>query len=245
MLSDKIALITGASRGIGAAAARLFAREGATVVLAARTESALKAVAAGIPGASYVVADLGDVAGIERAVDTVVERHGRLDVAFNNAAVGVPPHPIADYPEDDFDLVMRVNLKGVFYAVSAEVKAMIAAGGGAIVNNSSVGSLISNPTLPAYAAAKRAVNSLTESAAVAYAANGIRVNAIAPGLTLTEMVEDWNRHDPGVIERIIAGTPLKRAAEPEEIAESAAWLLSDRASYVTGVVLPVTGGAAI
>lgn len=245
MLSDKIALVTGASRGIGAAAARLFAQEGATVVLAARTESALKAVAADIPGASYVVADLGDVASVERAVATVVERHGRLDIAFNNAAVGVPPHPIADFPEDDFDLVMRVNLKGVFYAVSAEVKAMIHSGGGAIVNTSSVGSLIGNPALPAYGAAKRAVNSITESAAVTYAPAGIRVNAIAPGLTITEMVEEWNQHDPGVIERIISGTPLGRAAAPAEIAESAAWLLSDRASYVTGVVLPVTGGTAV
>jgi NAD(P)-dependent dehydrogenase (short-subunit alcohol dehydrogenase family) len=245
MLSDKIALVTGGSRGIGAAAARLFAREGATVVLAARTESALKAVAADIPGASYVVADLGDVASIERAVATVVERHGRLDVAFNNAAVAVPPHPVADFPEDDFDLVMRVNLKGVFYAVSAEVKAMTASGGGAIVNTSSVGSLIGNPALPVYGAAKRAVNSITESAAVTYASAGIRVNAIAPGLTITEMVEEWDRYDPGVIDRIIAGTPLGRAATPEEVAESAAWLLSDRASYVTGVVLPVTGGAAV
>jgi NAD(P)-dependent dehydrogenase (short-subunit alcohol dehydrogenase family) len=108
-----------------------------------------------------------------------------------------------------------------------------------------VGSLIGNPALPAYGAAKRAVNSLTESAAVTYAAAGIRINAIAPGLTVTEMVEEWNRHDPGVIERIIAGTPLGRAAAPEEIAESAAWLLSDRASFVTGAVLPVTGGAAV
>jgi NAD(P)-dependent dehydrogenase (short-subunit alcohol dehydrogenase family) len=243
MLTDKIALVTGASRGIGAAAARLFAREGATVVLAARTESALKALAEEVPGASYVVTDLGDTASIGQAVATVLERHGRLDVAFNNAGVGVPPHPIADFPEDDFDLVMRVNLKGVFYAVSAEVTAMTA--GGAIVNTSSVGSLIGNSALPAYGAAKRAVNSITESAAVTYAPAGIRVNAIAPGLTVTEMVEDWNRHDPGVIDRIVANTPLGRAAEPAEIAEAAAWLLSDRASYVTGVVLPVTGGTAV
>ena len=245
MLAGKIALITGASRGIGAAAARLFAREGATVVLAARTESALKTLAGEIPGASYVVTDLGEVADIERAVRTVLDRHGRLDIAFNNGALGVPPHPVAGFPEDDFDLIMRVNLKGVFYAVSAEVAAMLAGGGGAIVNTSSVGSLIGNPALPAYGAAKRGVNSITESAAVTYAANGIRVNAIAPGLTMTEMVDEWNRHDPGIIERIISRTPLGRAATPDEIAETAAWLLSDRASYVTGVVLPVTGGAAV
>ena len=245
MLSGKIALVTGASRGIGAAAARLFAAEGATVVLAARTESALKTVAADLPGASHVVADLGDVTSIERAVATVLERHGRLDVAFNNAAVGVPPHPVAGFPEDDFDLVVRVNLKGVFYAVSAEVQAMLPNGGGAIVNTSSVGSLRGNPALPAYGAAKRAVNSITESAAVTYAPAGIRVNAIAPGLTITEMVEDWNRHDPGIVDRIVADNPLGRAAQPAEIAEAAAWLLSDRASYVTGVVLPVTGGTAV
>ncbi|WP_024804410.1 SDR family NAD(P)-dependent oxidoreductase [Nocardia sp. BMG51109] len=104
-----------------------------------------------------------------------------------------------------------------------------------------MGILIGNPALPAYGAAERAVDSITESAAVTYGAKGIRVNAIAPGLTITEMVEDWNRHDPGVIDRIVGDTPLGRAAEPREIAESAAWLLSDRASYVTGVVLPVTG----
>ena len=244
MLSGKIALIIGASRGIGAAAARLFAREGATVVLAARTGHVLTAVAADLPTASAVVTDVGDVASVERAVATVVDRYGRLDVAFNNAGVGVRPHPIVDFPEDDFDLVMRVNVKGAFFAMSAEVKAMIPNGGGAIVNTSSVGSLIGNPALPAYGAAKRAVNSLTASAAVTYAAAGIRVNAIAPGLTMTEMVEEWNRHDPGVIERIIAQTPLGRAAAPEEIAEAAAWLLSDRASFVTGAVLPVTGGVA-
>jgi len=247
LLDRKVALVTGASRGIGAAAARLFAREGATVVLCARTEDDLRVVAGQIGGeVSYVVADLGEVAGVERAVATVLERHGRLDVAFNNAGIGVPPHPVADFPEHDFDSVVRVNFKGVFFAVSAQVKAIQrTAGRGAIVNVSSVGSLVANPSLPAYAAAKRAVNSLTESAAACYGRDGIRINAIAPGLTMTDMVEKWRRSDPGVTDRIIAATPLGRAAAPEEIAEAAAWLLSDRSSFVTGVVLPVTGGAGI
>ena len=245
LLDNKIALIVGASRGIGAAAAHLFAEEGATVVLAARTETALKAIASDIPGASYVLADLGDPASLEQAVSTVVERHGRLDIAFNNGAVLVPKHPVADFPEDDFDLVPRVNFKGIFYAVSAEVKAMLANGGGAIVNTSSVGGLIAEPAMPAYGAAKRAILSVTESAAVTYGRDKIRVNAIAPGLTLTEMVEEWDRDAPGSIESATANTPLGRPATTREIAEGAAWLLSDRASYVTGVVLPVAGGLAV
>jgi NAD(P)-dependent dehydrogenase (short-subunit alcohol dehydrogenase family) len=247
LLENKIALVTGASRGIGAAAARVFAREGATVVLAARGEDALRALTGQLPaGASYVVADLGEVEEINRAVATVVDRYGRLDVAFNNAGVGVPPTPVADTREEDFDLVTKVNYKGVYFAVAAEVRAIRdTAGHGAIVNNSSVGSLLANPALPAYGAAKRAVNSLTASAAVQYGPDGIRVNAVAPGLTMTEMVQDWETADPGVIDRLTATTALRRAAQPAEIAEAAAWLLSDRASYVTGIVLPVTGGAAV
>jgi NAD(P)-dependent dehydrogenase (short-subunit alcohol dehydrogenase family) len=130
--------------------------------------------------------------------------------------------------------------------MAAEVRAIRAtAGSGAIVNTSSVGSLNANPELPAYGATKRAVNSLTASAAVEYGPAGIRVNAIAPGLTFTEMIVAWQQADPTVVERIVAGTPLGRGAEPEELAEAAAWLLSDRASFVSGAVLPVTGGIGI
>ncbi|MFI6858210.1 SDR family NAD(P)-dependent oxidoreductase [Streptomyces sp. NPDC050416] len=248
LLAGKVAFITGAGRGIGAAAARLFAREGARVLLAARTEAQLKAVAEEIRAAGgtaeYVVCDLADAGSVRAAVDRAVNLYGRLDIAFNNGATIQRPGPMDRMPEADFDRVYDVNLKGVWLAMVAEIAAIRAtAGTGAIVNNSSVGSLMGNPELPAYGAMKRAVNSLTESAAVSYGPEGIRVNAIAPGQTPTEMIRTWEEGSPGLRERLTARTPLRRAADPQEIAQAAAWLLSDRASYVTGTVLRVDGGA--
>ncbi|MGW3288780.1 SDR family NAD(P)-dependent oxidoreductase [Streptomyces sp. NPDC001002] len=247
LLTDKVAFITGGGRGIGAAAGRLFAREGARVVLAARTEAQLKAVTEEIGAAGgtadYVLCDLADGNSVRAAVDRTVELYGRLDIAFNNGATIQPPGPMDELSEADFDRVSAVNLKGPWLAMKAEIAAIRAtAGRGAIVNNSSVGSLAANPELPVYGAAKRAVNSLTASAAATYGREGIRVNAIAPGLTLTEMVDEWERESPGVIDRISSVSPLGRAADPDEIAQAAAWLLSDRASYVTGVILAVDGG---
>jgi NAD(P)-dependent dehydrogenase (short-subunit alcohol dehydrogenase family) len=247
LLAGKVAFITGAGRGIGAAAARLFAREGARVLLAARTESQLEAVAQEIRAAGgtadHVRCDLADPQSVRAAVDRTVELYGRLDVAFNNGATIQRPGPMEELPEADFDHVLAVNLKGPWLAMRAEVGAIRAtAGRGAIVNTSSVGSLMANPWLPVYGAAKRAVNSLTASAAATYGPEGIRVNAIAPGTTLTEMIDEWEASSPGIVGELTAQTPLGRAAEPSEIAEAAAWLLSDRASFVNGAVLSVDGG---
>ncbi|MEV5410093.1 SDR family oxidoreductase [Thermopolyspora sp. NPDC052614] len=247
LLAGKVVLITGASRGIGAAAARLFAREGAAVVLAARTTDALDRVVAEIRAgggvADAVTMDLADRASIRAAVDQVEKLHGRLDGAFNNGAAGQRPGPLDTTSDEDIDRQFAVNFRAHWTAMTAEAALMRRNGGGAIVNTSSIGSRRANPALPAYGAMKRALNSLTETAAVTWAREGVRVNGITPGGTATEMMEEWEAMSPGVIAASKAATPMGRMAEPEEVAEVAAWLLSDRASMVTGAIVPVDGGA--
>ena len=243
LLAGKVAIITGASRGIGAVAARVFAEAGAAVALAARNEQALMAVAAEVRDAGgralAVPGDVSDPVAAERLVKQTADTFGRLDVAFNNAADGHMPSPLASLAVEDFDRAIRGGLRGVFLCMKYEIAAMLANGGGAIVNMSSTAGAQGVRGMSGYVAAKHGVIGLTESAALEYAAARIRVNAIAPGPILTERLRALTDEQRG---QATSAVPMARLGLPAEVAATAAWLCSDQAAFITGATLPIDGG---
>ena len=244
-LKDKVAIITGGSRGIGYATADAFLREGARVVIAASSKtSADKAVAslkekhpdAVVAGISPDLSKLEDVRSIFR---TVTSTYGCVDVLVNNAGVSEST-PFTEYTEEDFDKVMDLNVKGVFNATRAAVECMVPRGQGVILSTSSMVSKYGQSSGIAYPTSKFAVNGLTVSLARELGPKGIRVNAVAPGITETDMMKAVPKE---VIDPLIAQIPLRRLGQPEDIANAFVFLASDEASYITGVVLSVDGMA--
>ncbi|NGO81496.1 SDR family oxidoreductase [Streptomyces sp. YC504] len=240
-------MITGASSGIGEAAARLFAREGAAVLVMARREDRLKHLAARIEAdggrAAYSVGDVTERGDVDRAVAATLERFGALDGAFNNAGyAGSVLGPLHEQGEEDYDRVMDVNVRGTWNCLRAQIPVMLEAGRGAIVNTSSSAGLIYTGAPAPYIAAKHAVLGLTKSAAAEYGERGIRVNALTVGTTMSEMIQGAIEAAPALGEAFVARQIQQRIAEPAEIAEAALWLLSDRASFATGGHIAVDGG---
>ncbi len=241
LLNGKVAIITGASRGIGAASARVFAASGARVALAARDENAIATVAKEILStggqAIAVPTDVGDPVSVERLVKRTLDGYGRLDVAFNNAGDGHMPTPLADIKVEDFERAVRVNLMGVFLSMKYEIPAMLKNEGGAIVNMSSTAGLNGVKGIGGYVASKHGIIGLSKTAALDYAQQNIRVNAIAPGPILTDRLRQLKNR-----EQVSLSAPMGRIGAPNEVAYIAAWLCSDEASFITGATIPVDGG---
>ncbi|HMO30451.1 glucose 1-dehydrogenase [Enterovirga sp.] len=243
---NKVALVTGAAMGMGLATARMFAEAGAKVVLSDHNEEALVAATDQLKAAGHMVlgvrCDVSNEAEVDAMVRETVETFGRLDAAFNNAGIQIPPNDVVDVPREDYRRVMAVNLDGVWNCMQAELRQMRKQGSGAIVNCSSIGGLVGNPFLTAYHGTKYGVIGLTQSAALENAARGIRVNAVCPGTIDTPMVAKMVAERPEAMAEIMKKQPIARLGRPEEIASAVLWLCSDASSFVLGVALPVDGG---
>ncbi len=247
ILEGKVALITGAGSGIGRATAKIFAREGAKLVLADVVEEGGHQTLAMIGDtggdAIFIRTDVSRETDVNAAVAKAVEKYGRLDCAFNNAGIEGQGGLTHECTVENWNRVIAIDLTGVWLCMKAEIAQMMKQGkGGAIVNTSSGAGLAGVKGMPAYVAAKHGVAGLTKSAAIEYGRHGIRVNAVCPGPIRTPMMERLLGERPNAEERFARGGPLKRLGEAEEIGETVAWLCSDRASYVTGLPMPVDGG---
>jgi NAD(P)-dependent dehydrogenase (short-subunit alcohol dehydrogenase family) len=242
--SGKVALVTGASRGIGRATALLFAQSGAKVVIGdidpAGSETVEK-IKSGEGEATFVHTDVSDESDVKNLIATAVKTYGGLHCAFNNAGVLPPTVTIADMEASTFDRTLAVDLKGVFLCMKHEIAHMLQSGGGAIVNNASIAGMIAEPGISAYVAAKHGVIGLSKAAAVEYANKGIRINALAPGLVNTAMTKAWF-DDPEMSEHFLANTPIGRVSQPAEIAGMVLFLCSDFASFAVGQTFVIDGG---
>ena len=245
-MKNKIALITGATSGIGKATAKAFGVAGAKVVFSGRREPEGKATEAQLRDAGvdclFVRSDVSNEAEIKALVQTTVEKFGKLDCAFNNAGIEARSKPLHEQSIDDFDELMAVNVRGLFLCMKYEIRQMLNQGSGVIVNNSSIGGLIAFPGISIYIASKHAVMGLTRAAALDYAKQGIRINAINPGLIATDMMDRLVDGVGRTADDLASTVLIGRMVQAEEIAQTVVFLCSDAASYITGQPLVVDGG---
>lgn len=239
----KVAFVTGASSGIGRATAEAFVRAGYATALVDRDETAGNAAAEELKSLGecmFVACDVSDDAAVGSAVAQTVDAYSRIDAAFNGAGINGKPALAADCTIDNWDTVMSVNLKGLWLCLRHQVRQMLKQGGGAIVNCASTAGLVGTKGMVAYVASKHGVVGVTRAAALEYVQNGIRVNAVCPGMTHTPM---WDRSiTPELTEQLLAGDPIGRLGQPSEIAEAVLWLCSPAASFVNGHAMAVDGG---
>jgi NAD(P)-dependent dehydrogenase (short-subunit alcohol dehydrogenase family) len=245
-LSGKVALVTGGTSGIGKATAIALAQAGAKVVVAGRRqaegEETIRQIQAIGGDGFFVATDVSKEADVQALIEKTMARYGRLDIAFNNAGVDQQTTPLPEQTETTYDRIMDINVKGVWLSLKHEIPAMLKNGGGAIVNTTSGLGLVGAAGVPIYVASKHAVEGLTKSVALEYAKQGIRVNAVSPGLIQTEMLDHSVQTNTELMEYFKTMLPMGRIGTPQEVVNAVLWLCSDASSFVTGQSLTVDGG---
>ena len=245
---DKVVFITGAGSGIGRVTAHAFAKEGGIVVVSDINEKGgletVKDITEAGGQSIFIKTDVANYESVESTINQIIDKYKRIDIAINNAGIGGVPARTVDVKLEDWDKVMAINSTGVFYCLKLEIQQMLTQGGGVIVNTASIAGLRGLPSSLAYVASKHAVVGMTKTAAMEYARNNIRINAICPVFTVTPLFdpEVMDKISAGLSRKLKAGIPMKRFADPVEMANTMLWLCSDKASFVTGHAMPVDGG---
>ena len=246
ILQDEVALVTGGTSGIGRATAIALGAAGAKVVFSGRRdvegEKTAKLIRETGAECLYVHSDASNEEDIKALVQKTVATYGRLDCAFNNAGIESPMKPLHEHSLEQFDKLMAINVRGLFLCMKYEIQQMLTQGTGVIINNSSTSGLVAFAGTSPYVASKHAVMGLTRAAALDYAQQGIRINAVNPGLTATEMIDRFSNKDPALEQQLASIVPMGRMGKPEEIASTVVFLCSDAASYITGQSLTIDGG---
>ncbi|MCI4064100.1 glucose 1-dehydrogenase [Micromonospora sp. R77] len=242
---DKVAFVTGGASGLGAAAARRFASEGARVVIADINTEGAEQVAAGLPDAYAVTVDTGEAVSVEQGIADAMQRYGRLDVIFNNAGIDGQQQPLHEMDVENWERVRRINGDGVFFVLKYGIEALLHGGGGSVVNTSSTTALAAQENISPYTFTKAGIVGLTRSAAIEYAARNVRVNAVAPTVVMTPLVEHFidTAPDPAQMRRQMESfNPKPGIPTPDDVAGVVAFLASDDAAWITGHTIPIDGG---